>query len=151
MRVILIQRVDKLGDREQVCDVSSGYARNYLIPRGLAKPATPSDIEKAAIRQKRQAKLKAQADVKINEIVENIKKMEVTVSAKANPAGRLFGSVDEKVVRLSLKEQYHVELPDGAKLDGLPIRKLGKSVMRWRLPGGRNIELNVNVTPKTDA
>ena len=151
MRVILTRPVDNLGEKDQVCEVSAGYARNYLFPRGLAQPARPSDIERAVRQQQRQAKRTAQTEAKINETIENLKKIQVNISAKANPAGRLFGSVDEQAIRLSLEKEHHLKLPDSAKFDDAPIRQLGQSTRRWRWSGGRTFDLTVNVTSISDA
>ncbi len=150
MRVILRQRVDNLGDKDEVREVSAGYARNYLIARGLAELATPADIIHAKLRQKNEVVEKNKKAASLNELSAQLAKAEITVSAKANPAGRLFGSVDEKAVRQLLEKKYGLKIPTEARLDGSPIKQVGTSRMQWRLPGGRVVGATIKVTSKSD-
>jgi large subunit ribosomal protein L9 len=93
MEVILRQTVDKLGHPGDVVKVSSGFARNYLIPRGIAVVATPGN--KKAIEQQRQ-RLEAAEDTRratAQEVAQRIEQVSLTFSARVGEEGKLFGSV----------------------------------------------------------
>lgn len=125
MKVILNQDVKGQGKKGQLVEVSDGYARNFLLPRKLAKEATNDNLNvmkgKAESEQHRkQVELEqAQADAaKINEAI-------VRLTAKAGENGKLFGSITSKDVAEALTMQHHIKIdkkkfvmPDGIKLLG---------------------------------
>ncbi|MCC8169623.1 MAG: 50S ribosomal protein L9 [Oscillospiraceae bacterium] len=125
MQVILNQDVKGQGKKGQMLNVSDGYARNYLLPRGLAKEATKSNIN--VMKGKAESlEYKIQTEKKeANEIVERMKEIEVVITAKAGSNGKLFGSVTSKDVSEALTAQHHIKLdkkkfvmPDGIKAIG---------------------------------
>lgn len=125
MQVILNQDVKGQGKKGQMVNVSDGYARNYLLPRGLAKEATKSNIN--VMKGKAESlEYKIQTEKKeANEIVERMKEIEVVITAKAGSNGKLFGSVTSKDVSEALTAQHHIKLdkkkfvmPDGIKAIG---------------------------------
>ncbi|MCI5604970.1 MAG: 50S ribosomal protein L9 [Clostridia bacterium] len=125
MQVILNQDVKGQGKKGQMVNVSDGYARNYLLPRGLAKEATKSNIN--VMKGKAESlEYKIQTEKKeANEIVEKMKEIEVIITAKAGDNGKLFGSVTSKDVAEALTMQHHIKLdkkkfvmPDGIKTLG---------------------------------
>lgn len=122
MQVILNQDVKGQGKKGQMVKVSDGYARNYLLPRGLAKEATKANINelkgKAESLEYRIQTEKNEA----SEIAEKMKEIEVVITAKAGSNGKLFGSVTSKDVADELTKQHHIKLdkkkfvmPDGIK------------------------------------
>jgi large subunit ribosomal protein L9 len=122
MQVILNQDVKGQGKKGQMVNVSDGYARNYLLPRGLAKEATKSNIN--VMKGKAESlEYKIQTEKnEANEIVEKMKEIEVVLTAKAGDNGKLFGSVTSKDVAEALTNQHHIKLdkkkfvmPDGIK------------------------------------
>lgn len=125
MQVILNQDVKGQGKKGQMVNVSDGYARNYLLPRGLAKEATKSNIN--VMKGKAESlEYKIQTEKKeANEIVEKMKEIEVVITAKAGSNGKLFGLVTSKDVSEALTAQHHIKLdkkkfvmPDGIKAIG---------------------------------
>lgn len=125
MQVILNQDVKGQGKKGQLVNVSDGYARNYLLPRGLAKEATKSNINE--LKGKKES-LEYKIQTETNEakaIVEKMKEIEVVMTAKAGANGKLFGSITSKDVAEALTMQHHIKLdkkkfimPDGIKLLG---------------------------------
>ena len=122
MQVILNQDVKGQGKKGQMVKVSDGYARNYLLPRGLAKEATKANINelkgKAESLEYRMQTEKNEAE----SIAERMKEIEVVITAKAGSNGKLFGSVTSKDVAEELIKQHHIKLdkkkfvmPDGIK------------------------------------
>lgn len=110
MQVILNQDVKGQGKKGQMVNVSDGYARNYLLPRGLAKEATKSNINEMKGKAE-SLEYKIQTEKKeANEIVEKMKEIEVVMSAKAGANGKLFGSITSKDVSEALTAQHHIKL-----------------------------------------
>lgn len=126
MQVILNQDVKGQGKKGQLVNVSDGYARNYLLPRGLAKEATNDNLN--VLKGKRESlefKIKTETE-EANAIVEKMKNIEVVIKAKAGENGKLFGSVTSKEVSEELTKQHHIKidkkkfiLPDGIKTLGV--------------------------------
>jgi large subunit ribosomal protein L9 len=93
MEVILRQDVDKLGLRGDVVNVARGYARNFLLPRGLAEAATPAKVAELQKRESQRARSEAQSFDQAREIAEVLEATVLRFDVKAGPTGSLFGSV----------------------------------------------------------
>ncbi len=125
MEIILKQDIPNLGYKDDIIVVRDGYARNYLIPKGLAISATPS-IKKAhteIIRQKahKEEKIKNEA----LELAEKLNKLKLTIGAKTSSKGKIFGSVNTIQVAEALKEKgYAIDRKDIAFKEEL-IKEVG--------------------------
>ena len=110
MKVILRADVDGVGKRGDICDVSNGYARNFLLPRGLAIKATDGAVNQAAsmrrARDLRDAEDRSAAEVVARSLVART----ITISAKAGAEGKLYGSVTAADITEAVAEQAGVEL-----------------------------------------
>lgn len=145
MQVILTQDVKGQGKKGQLVNVSDGYARNFLFPRGLAKEASKSNIN--VLKGKKESleyKVKTETE-EAKAIAEKMKEIQVEIKAKAGDNGKLFGSVTSKDVSEALIHQFHIKLdkkkfvmPDG-------IKTLGVSEIPVKLYTGVNGVLRVNV------
>ena len=126
MKVILNQDVKGQGKKGQLVEVSDGYARNFLLPKKLAKEATKENInimqgQNDSIEYRKKKELEeAQA------IAEKMKEIIVNLKAKAGENGKLFGSITSKDVSEALTMQHHIKidkkkfvLPDGIKMLGV--------------------------------
>ena len=136
MQVILTQDVKGQGKKGQMINVSDGYARNFLLPKGLAQP---KGKQESAEYKKQKEKEEAEA------IAEKMKDITVTIKAKAGDNGKLFGSVTSKDVAEELKMQHHIKLdkkkfvmPDG-------IKTLGETTVDVKLYTGITGKLKVMV------
>ena len=126
MQVILTQDVKGLGKKGLMVKVSDGYARNYLLPKGLATEATKSNINVLKGKQESlEFKIKTETE-EAQKIAEKMKEIVVKIKAKAGSNGKLFGSVTSKDVADALTAQHHIKLdkkkfvmPDGIKLLGV--------------------------------
>lgn len=125
MQVILTQDVKGQGKKGQMIKVSDGYARNYLLPRGLAELATKSNINVMKGKQESLEYKKAKELEEANEIADKMKDIKVVLKAKAGDNGKLFGSITSKDVAEALTMQHHIKLdkkkfvmPDGIKILG---------------------------------
>ena len=93
MEVILRQDVEKVGLRGEVVDVAQGFARNYLLPRKLAEPATPAKVAELRKHEEKRARHEAQSFEQAQEIAQKLESAELRFDAPAGETGTLFGSV----------------------------------------------------------
>ena len=125
MKVVLKQPVEKLGDPGDLVTVSGGYARNFLIPRGLAVVANKGNLKQAedwaTSKASRAAKERSGAD----QIKAKLEAQPLRVTAQAGPDGRLFGSVTASDVAEAIKDQVGVEIDRHDIQLAEPIRHLG--------------------------
>ena len=133
MKVILLTDVKGTGKKDDIVNVSDGYARNCLFPRHAAVEATAGaskEIErKRAAERQREAEARAAAEEKARQLKDKV----VIVKAKCGEKGRLYGSVTGQEIAASLKEQYDVSL-DKRKVDLKdPIRSSGDVQVTLRL------------------
>jgi len=125
MKVVLKQPVTKLGDPGELVTVSAGYARNYLIPRGLAVVATKGNLKQAEDWASSRASRDAKALNDAQSLADKLATLQLQVTAQAGPDGRLFGSVTASDVAEALKAQADVEIDRHALELAEPIRHLG--------------------------
>ena len=110
MKVIFNVDVRGQGKKGELKDVSDGYARNYLLPRGLAAEATADNINAMKLKEKAKA---AQLAREKAQALENAKKLEgvqVIIRARAGGAGKLFGAVTSQEIIDALKEQFDIDI-----------------------------------------
>jgi len=151
MRIVLLKDVKRLGTVGEVRSVADGYARNYLIPRGLAVPATDAALEQvkaeAATMQRRASQEHDQAKT----LAERIDGSEVVFQAKAGETGRLYGSITNADIAERLSaiageavDKRKVQLEE-------PIKDLGQSDIRVKLHGDVVAHVTVVVEPREEA
>lgn len=125
MKVIFSADVRGQGKKGEMKEVSDGYARNYLLPRGLAVAATQDNLNAMKLRD---AAKKRQMELEKAAAQENAKKLEgviVKVKAKAGEKGRLFGSVTSKEIADALAEQHGIEIEKNKIVQAEPIKSYG--------------------------
>lgn len=140
MKVILLEDIKGVGKKEQIVNASEGYAKNFLFPKNLALEATPNNLrqlenKKKAEEAKRQEELEAcQAlAAKINELT-------VKISVKTGDNGKLFGSVTNKEIGASLKEQFDIDVDKKKIVLNDAIKSVGEKTV--------DIKLHPKVTAK---
>jgi large subunit ribosomal protein L9 len=123
MKVLLTQTIERTGIVGEVIDVSSGFARNYLLPKGLAVQPTDGNIKRLEqARKDYEAKQKAVREQK-EKLIETLQGVEVTVVRNANDEGHLFGSVSRRDIAEELQKLGHQVDADDVKLDE-PLRRV---------------------------
>ncbi len=110
MDIILLQEIENLGDKHELVSVKAGYARNYLIPRGMALIANVSNRKRLQELVRAEAAREAKLQGHYEEIAEKLKSASLKIGAKAGATGKIFGSVTSLQVAQMLKEQYDVEV-----------------------------------------
>ena len=126
MQVILMEKVANLGELGDVVKVKDGYARNFLIPHGKAKRATPDNLK--AFESRRAELEKAQADVlaKAQERGAKLEGLTVQITQKAGPDGRLFGSVTNYDIVEALQKQGHEVERANIRMPQGPLKQVGE-------------------------
>jgi large subunit ribosomal protein L9 len=138
MQVILLKDVEKVGLRGEVVDVARGYARNFLLPRKLAEPATAGRVAELQKRTEQRARQEAGTFEQAREVAGVLERAELRFEVKAGPTGSLFGSVTPTDVADEIWRVAKVRV-DRRKIGlGDPIKKVG----RYEVP----VELFTDVT-----
>ena len=133
MKVIFQQDVRGQGKKGEMKEVSEGYARNYLIPRGLAMKATADNLNALALKEKAKAAQAAKEKAQAQEHAKQLESCVVKVKARGGENGKLFGSVTNKEVADALKEQYGIELEKNRILLEENIKSFGSYELRCKL------------------
>ncbi len=145
MRVILLDDVENLGQAGDVVEVKDGYARNYLIPRGLVQPATKGALKQIdQIRQaaeKRRARERGHAE----SIAAVLKETVIEFRARAGERNRLYGSITNADIANAIQEQTGITIDRRAIVLERPLRQLGEYVIPVRLVAGVVGEVRVRV------
>jgi large subunit ribosomal protein L9 len=124
VKVILIENVDRLGHIGEVVNVADGYARNYLIPKNLARVADEGNVKMLDALKKKQAAAEAKKLEEAKAIAEKIEKMSITISAQAGDEDKLFGSITADMIAAAVKTEG-VEIDKKVIHIDEPIKKLG--------------------------
>ena len=145
MKVILLQDVAGQGKRGQVLNVAEGYARNYLLPRGLAGEASKGRMRELAERktadEAKERKLVQAAEA----LAERMRGLNVVVRTKSGEAGKLFGSVNTKDVAEGLEEQHKIKIDKKKLVLKEPIKQLGQYPLTVKLHAAVHTEITVEV------
>jgi large subunit ribosomal protein L9 len=144
MKVILMTDVPALGHRGETRDVANGYARNFLLPRKLAVPATPANLKNVEHLKRQRAKEEDRALAVAKATAGRIEALTLAVTARASDDGRLYGSVSaQDVVEFLGRHQVPVE-KRRVQLDE-PIKAVGDYKVPIRLHGDVTATLTVSV------
>ena len=145
MKIILLQKVENLGEKYDIKNVASGFARNFLIPRGLAKIADDSSIRQA--EEAKAAKLrKAEASLKITqETVSKIDGREVVMPVKVGEKKQLFESVNSQNIVDQL-QKMGFDIKEGQIILEKPIKELGEFPLKIQFDHNLEADIKVIVT-----
>jgi large subunit ribosomal protein L9 len=147
MDVILRHDIDKLGLRGEVVNVARGYARNFLLPRGLAEPATPALVKELEKRDAQRARHEAKSVDEAGAIAKRLDALELRFDVTAGPTGSLFGSVTATNVADRLWEQEKLRV-DRRKLQMETIKRIGRYTVPFEVFTGVVAELKLVVAPE---
>ncbi len=149
MKVLLCEDIRSLGWLGDVVEVKEGYARNYLLPQGLAKVATEGNIRSIAEEKAKRATQRIKEQRRLANAAEAVDGAEAVVAAKANEQGHLFGSVTAKEVAANLRAQGFevadeiVQLPDH-------IKEVGTHTVTLRYSPELKVHVSVVVVPEQE-
>ena len=146
MKVVLLENVKKLGKKDEVIDVSDGYARNMLIPKKLALPATAENINNLKLKNKNEEKKEENLRNKAEEDKKVIEKNHFTMQIKTGESGRTFGSITSKEIADLIKESLNINVDRKDIMLDEPIKHIGSYEVKIRLHKDIIATINIKVT-----
>jgi large subunit ribosomal protein L9 len=147
MEVILLRDVEKVGLRGDVVSVARGYARNFLLPRGLAEEATKARVAELKKRDSQRARHEAKTADEASAIADTLAKTELRFDVKAGPTGSLFGSVTPTDIADELWRSAKVRV-DRRKIGVDNIKRIGRYEVPIDLFQDVRVEVKVVVSPE---
>jgi large subunit ribosomal protein L9 len=139
MKVILLKDVKSLGKKDEIVNVSDGYARNYLFPRNIAVEATKGKINEISDKKKAEEKKKEKEIEEAKALSNKLNNIEVVLKTKAGSSGKLFGSITNKDIAEVIKSQHKIEIDRKKIILSDAIKALG------------TYEIDVKVYPEISA
>ena len=143
MKVILQKDIRGKGKKGQMIEVAEGYARNFLLPKGDAIPATADAMNTMRLQEKAKAKADAEAKAAAEAIAEKLQGCQVKIAAKGGNEGKLFGAVTSAAIADALKAQYDMDVDSKKLVIDEPIKSFGSYQVKAKL--GFEISGTVNV------
>ncbi len=145
MKVILKQDVKSLGKKDEIVNVSDGYANNFLLPKGLAVPATAGGINEVRNKQQAADEKKKREIAAAKEMVAALKDKVVVIKLKSGAGGKLFGAVSNKEVAEELKKQHGFDVDRKKLVIREPVKSLGVYTVEARIYPGITGEFQIRV------
>ncbi len=142
MKVILLQDIEKLGKKHDVKDVKNGYARNFLIPQGLVKPATKEALKWLAEQKELEEKKAEEGLKKVQDIASRLDDLEVTIAVKIGEGGQFFESIGAQKISEKLKELGFEIKKSQIQLEQ-PLKELGDFPIKINLEHNLEVEITV--------
>jgi large subunit ribosomal protein L9 len=149
MQVILLEKVQNVGDLGEVVKVKPGFARNFLIPQGKAKRATPENLK---LLEERRAELEKAAAEKLAQAQERASKLEgaaIQITQKAGVDGRLFGSVTNVDIVEALQAKGHTIEKAMIRMPAGPLKQVGEYPLTVALHADVTAQITVSVLGDT--
>ena len=151
MKVILTNYHEKLGDLGDTVEVKSGYANNYLIPNGLAVPATKGNINQMKLVKKSAVKVEARNIKEAEELAKKLEDLQVTFIVKTGEEGKLYGSITNKDIAEKVSEERKIEI-DRKKIDMQEhIKEIGEYEIELKLYKEVKSSVKVIVEPDEES
>ena len=147
MKVILKENIKSIGKKDEIVNVSDGYARNYLFPRKLAEEATANALHVVNAKKENERKKKLAELEAAQKLAAELKGKEVTINAKAGDNGRLFGAITNKDVAEVINSQFNLSI-DKKKIVVNTIKVAGTYEVEVKLYPEVSTKMKVNIVPK---
>lgn len=145
MKVILLSDVKNLGKAGEAVEVAEGYARNYLLPRGLAAEASSGKLKDLERKKEAERRRQAKEEQDARDILRRLKENKIVIKARAGDSGRLFGSITAQDVAAAIKAATGEEI-DKKKIElSQPIKSVGQYTAIVRPHAGISGEVTVTV------
>jgi large subunit ribosomal protein L9 len=126
MKIIFLKDVPRVGRRNDVKEISDGYAMNFLIPRKLGTPATPKAVAELELRKKEISIEREVQETLLLKNLEEIKGKVVSMKGKSNEQGHLFSSIHKKEIVEAMKAQNHADISEEFIVLEKPIKEIGE-------------------------
>ncbi|MBE5943331.1 MAG: 50S ribosomal protein L9 [Lachnospiraceae bacterium] len=145
MKVILLQDVKSLGKKDQIVDVSDGYARNFVLPKKLGVEATPKNLNELKLKKAHEDKVAAENLAAAQALADQMKEESVTLSIKVGEGGRVFGSISSKEIAEAMKSQLGHDIDKKKIVLKEAIKSLGTHIIDIKLHTQVTGKMNVKV------
>ncbi len=146
MKIILTQDVKKLGTKGQVLEVSDGYARNFLLPQGLAEEANKTKLKEIQEKNLKEEKKKNKEKEAAEELKQKLNGQSVEIKVKTGGGDKLFGAVTSKEIADSIQQKFKVPI-DKKKIEiGEAIKHLGEYKVKVKIYPSVQAELNLIIS-----
>lgn len=147
MKVLLCEDINDLGWLGDIVEVNEGYARNYLLPQGLAKQATQGNIRSLAEEKAKRAEQRIEQRKRLEKAAEAVEGAEAVIAARANEQGHLFGSVSEKQIAANFREQGFEVADHIVRLAG-HLKEVGSHKVTLKFAEDLKVTVTVVVVPE---
>lgn len=144
MKVILLCDVKGTGKKDDILNISDGYARNFLFPRKWAVEATPGAVKEIERKRANEARLEQERREEAQKVAESLKGKVIELKVKCGETGRLYGSITNQEIVDALKEQHGAQI-DKRKLECEPIRQTGEYPVTVSVYNGIKASMKVRV------
>ena len=145
MKVILLEDVKKLGKKDEIIEVSSGYARNFLIPNKKAIVADNVNLNKLEGKKSKESHIKELSLEHAKEIKKIIEKETLVIKAKKGKDDRLFGTITNSEISKELKKKYNADIDRKKIIVENPIKIVGEYIITIKLEQGVMADLKVDI------
>ena len=145
MKVILLEDVKKLGKKDEIIEVSSGYARNFLIPNKKAIVADNVNLNKLEGKKSKENHIKELSLEHAKEIKKIIEKETLVIKAKKGKDDRLFGTITNSEISKELKKKYYIDIDRKKIIVENPIKIVGEYIITIKLEQGVIADLKVDI------
>lgn len=145
MKVILLEDVKKLGKKDEIIEVSSGYARNFLIPNKKAIVADNVNLNKLEGKKSKENHIKELSLEHAKEIKKIIEKETLVIKAKKGKDDRLFGTITNSEISKELKKKYDIDIDRKKIIVENPIKIVGEYIIIIKLEQGVIADLKVDI------
>lgn len=133
MKIVLLENVKKLGKKDEIVEVSDGYARNMIIPKGLGLPATAENLNNLKLKNKNEEKKEENLRGIANENKEKIESSKIVLFIKAGSNGRTFGSITSKEIAEEVKNALKIDVDKKDVLLDESLKNIGTYDVKIKL------------------
>ncbi len=133
MKVILLEDVKALGKKGDICDVSDGYARNFIIPRKKGLEATSDNLNNLKLKKANDAKVAQENLEAAQALAQELEKNAIVLKVKVGEGGKLFGAISSKEIAAAVKEQMNLDVDKKKIVLAEPIKTLGSHDIKVKL------------------
>ena len=145
MKIVLREDVENLGHKGDLVDVADGYARNFLVPRGLAMKATRGGVAQAEAMRRNRAAREERDRGEAQELAGRLTANKVVVTARAGEGGKLFGSITSADLADAIAKQAGAEIDRRSIQLAEPLKELGETEVAVKLPAEVTASVPVEV------
>ncbi len=146
MKVILLEDVKSLGKKDEIVNVSDGYARNYVLPKKLGVEATPKNLNELKLKKAHEDKVAAEILAQAKALADKMKDESVTLSLKVGEGGKTFGSISSKEIAEAMKSQLGHNIEKKKIILKEPIKSVGTHIIDIKLHTKVTAKMSVKVT-----